>query len=118
MTVTVTLYIEDEALTGDAYIAYMALSKAYHDHRRDNPTEPFVLGETYKCLDGTEVTCIEIGKYECVRFSDGETVMLDGEEHTTGWRYNRDSDRGRGTACRVDNPRNVIPRPLRKKVTK
>lgn len=62
---------------------------------------PFKIGDRFKTLRGTEVECIQLSEtrgYECARFSDG------------AWRYNRDHDRGRCTAGRFDNPRNILPK--------
>jgi len=70
-------------------------------------TKPFVVGNTYRTQGGKEVTCLELHDhphYESARFDDPVT-------DAGGWRYNRDSDRGRvtGTDHSWSDPRNVIP---------
>jgi hypothetical protein len=82
-------------------------------------TKPFEVGKSYLTNEGKTVVCIELTDlehYECARFDDGETIEyeLAGEKRidTTGWRYNRDEDRGRctGTAFDHSDPRCVIPK--------
>lgn len=79
-------------------------------------TKPFEVGKAYQTNEGNTVTCVELSDrpgYECARFDDGETVPAPIGEGTvtTGWRYNRDSDRGRCTGSAMDHsdPRCVIP---------
>lgn len=107
------------------YAAMRARMEALYAER--GPTKPFEVGKTYKCNDGSEVTCIELtSNGECARFSDSTLRWY----HTGGWprrdggfepvkwhvaftghRYNRDSDRGRVTGTEFDHsdPRCVIP---------
>jgi hypothetical protein len=104
--------------------AHYKRHKAFYEER--GPTKPFELGKTYLRHDGVPVRCIEIGQghSECVRFDDGDLRWYftggykrrDGgfepvkwHASTSGWRYNRDSDRGRVTATDFDNPRCVVP---------
>lgn len=96
-------------------------------------TKPFEKGKKYLTQEGKEVICIEVNDhkyYESARFNDGdgngltwsftggyyhrhthEWIPVVWRTHTTGWRYNRDSDRGRvtGSAHDFSDPRNVIP---------
>lgn len=110
MTVTVTMHTEGQTLTGPAYEMYSLFSRAFHEHRKTHPTKPFEVGKRYQRHDGVMVTCIEANPI-AARFDDHGPDLIDdhGIRHTCGWRYNRDSDRGRITASRPDNYRNVIP---------
>jgi hypothetical protein len=109
------------------YLALRERTDAFHASR--GPTKPFEVGKTYKRHDGVEVTCVEVKGtkgYETARFSDstlrwyftGGWPRRDGGSEpvkwhvaTTGWRYNRDEDRGRVTGTEFDHsdPRCVIP---------
>jgi len=108
--ITVTMRTEGQTLTGPSYEMYELFSRAFHEHRRQRPTKPFEVGKQYQRHDGVVVTCIDV-RNECARFDDYDPDYIDehGFAHTRGWRYNRDSDRGRCTASRPDNYRNVIP---------
>lgn len=92
-------------------------------------TLPFELGKSYQTNEGKTVKCIELHDtpgYETARFDDGTLRWYhrggwprhDGTIEpvtwhvgTSGWRYNRDSDRGRVTGTEFDHsdPRCVIP---------
>ena len=97
-------------------------------------TKPLEVGKTYKRVDGKEVTCIKVTDlrgYECAQFDDyaethartmkdweGNESALDyikrfggDDPETSGYRYNRASDRGRCTGGKLDNFA-VIPEPL------
>lgn len=96
------------------YLAQEARRKAFLEAR--GPTKPFEVGKAYQTHEGKTVTCVELSTtrgYECARFDDGETVPAPNGvgTNTTGWRYNRDQDRGRCTGSAGDHsdPRCVIP---------
>jgi hypothetical protein len=86
-------------------------------------SKPFEVGKMYKTQAGESVTIIEtkndLPGYECVRGCDHGTDNphypryegATGRWHTSGWRYNRESDRGRvtGSAFDMSDPRNLIP---------
>jgi hypothetical protein len=81
-------------------------------------TKSFEVGKSYQTNDGDTVTCVELSDkpgYETARFDGGEpqSYTLGGKTYKsmTGWRYNRDDDRGRvtGTAFDHSDPRCVIP---------
>lgn len=67
---------------------------------------PFELGKTYKRRDGRDVTIIEVNNemkgYETVQGDDAESPRL-------GWRYNRESCRGRCTGSLAIDPSNLLP---------
>lgn len=71
-------------------------------------TKPFVVGRTYKTQAGDDVTITAESTrhpgYECVQGDDRLTPE-------GGWRYNRESDRGRctGSAFDMSDPRNLVP---------
>lgn len=83
----------------------------------------FEVGKTYLRVDGKPVKIIAqagINGYgDWVQGDDGETRIeedpfLKGiyeiiEGSTLGWRYDRLGDVGRCTACKVDDPRNLVP---------
>lgn len=108
MALTITVATEGQHLSGPAYEMYDLFSKAYHQHRKDRPTKPFEVGKSYQRHDGIVVTCTEL-QGECALFSDFWIDEHDGNPIRLGWRYNRDSDRGRCTGSRAENYRNVIP---------
>lgn len=100
-------------------------------------TMPFMVGKTYRRADGEMVTCIKVtvvAGYECAQFDDGEETYSANVQHIldncpemlayveavnkktepwnrSGWRYNRDADRGRctGTAHDWSDNLNVWP---------
>ena len=86
-------------------------------------SKPFEVGKKYFRLDGKLVTCIKTVSahkgYETAQFDDREEVFASrnrpadrhGNPLDSGFRYNRGSDRGRCTACKFDDPFNVIPEP-------
>jgi hypothetical protein len=66
---------------------------------------PFELGKSYPRRDGKMVKIIGINTqrgYETIQGDDAEADAL-------GWRYNRDSDRGRCTGSLSDDPHNLLP---------
>lgn len=68
---------------------------------------PFELGKTYKRRDGKDVTIIKV-----INHRGYETVQGDDGDHPqSGYRYNRDTDRGRctGTAGDFSDPCNLLP---------
>lgn len=91
-------------------------------------TKPFVIGQRYFTNDGRVVMCVDIDR-ECAQFDDAEIapysrggyfhrdtgawIQQTWHEETTGWRYNRDADRGRSTGSAFDHsdPNCVIPEP-------
>lgn len=107
------------------YLAERDRIDAFHAER--GPTKPFEIGKAYKRHDGVEVRCIEINaRGDCARFSDGTlrwyfiggwprrdgtTEPVVWKVGSTGWRYNRDEDRGRVTGSPFDHsdPRCVVP---------
>lgn len=75
-------------------------------------SEPFKLWGWYDTLAGKRVQIIEINNtpgYETVR---GDDMLHRAGLHTSGWRYNRESDRGRCTGSPDDCPNNLIPNPI------
>lgn len=68
---------------------------------------PFELGKTYKRRDGKEVTIIKVSNQRGYETVQGD----DGDHPESGYRYNRDSDRGRctGTAGDFSDPCNLLP---------
>ncbi|MBC8737034.1 hypothetical protein F6X40_09455 [Paraburkholderia sp. UCT31] len=67
------------------------------------PSLPFEVGQTYPTLNGKLVTIVEESTtrgYECAKGDDDK------------WRYNREQDRGRCTACNFNNPDNLVPTPM------
>lgn len=106
------------------YLAMQARKDALYASR--GATKPFEVGKSYQTNEGKTVTCVELSR-ECARFNDGtlrwhhtggwrnrhtgEMEPVKWHAATTGWRYNRESDRGRVTGTSFDHsdPRCVIP---------
>jgi hypothetical protein len=91
------------ALTSGEFSNWMYNNKCYSV----KGSLPFELGKTYKRRDGKDVKIIAVSTqrgYETVQGDDGASP-------TSGFRYNRDNDRGRctGTAGDYSDPRNLLP---------
>jgi hypothetical protein len=91
------------ALTSGEFSNWMYNNKCYSV----KGSLPFELGKTYKRRDGKDVTIIAVSNqrgYETVQGDDGAYPG-------SGFRYNRDNDRGRctGTCGDFSDPRNLLP---------
>jgi hypothetical protein len=74
-------------------------------------TKPFELGKTYLTQAGERVTIIAVNDTPGYETVQGDDPL--GGDPKGGWRYNRESDRGRVTGSTFDmsDPRNLIPEP-------